>query len=275
MEYFQKSRGKYPLRQNQAHYSSPVNQLIRTARGPKTSHSFSRTWRDFRESTRVQWHKDSSLENRLWWAPRTSGHEWAPLLQVPIWLASCRRPTRWLTGLKPSDPRLTQKRLLGLPASLRAAAYPRHFPAEARLLPAGHQGLHTSPSEICTSIPWMLCKCRSVESEPGGQPGQHFQQAPWGLGASETPDSHVDFKSSCGECFSFLHLKHSFITSLLRVEKFQEPSAKPWRWQNEGFQGSWAASGWGTRGLVTWTPPAGGSSCQLWMSFSLCTKCFL
>lgn len=141
-------------------------------------------------------------------------------------------------GLEPGGPRLTRKRLLGLLASLRAVACPSHFPAEARLLPTDHQGLHTSPSEICTSIPRTLCKCRSVESEPGGQPGRHFQQAPRGLGASETPDSHVDFKSSCGECFSFLHLKHSFIASLLRVEKFQEPSAKPWRRQDEGFQGS-------------------------------------
>lgn len=124
---------------------------------------------------------------------------------------------------------------------------------------------------------WVVCHHESVpastgssgsadpESEPWKSAGDYpFNKHPQVTLSLRTPVSHVDFKHSCEECFSFLNLKHSLIVSLLRVEKFLDLNAKPWRGRDMGFiivsccfVLRW---GRGSEGLITWDTCCEGAS---------------
>lgn len=106
-----------------------------------------------------------------------------------------------------------------------------HVPSHQVALDAG-----SFPPQIYTRIDWKFCKCRSTESECWKSAGDYtFNKHPQVMLSLRTPVSHMDFKNSCGECFSFLNLKHSLIVSLLRVEKFQEPKCQALEGTGYGF----------------------------------------
>lgn len=210
-----------------------------------------------------------------------SGHEWPCSLEVSNCLALWIQAYQMTEGIvEPAGLELTCEEAAGTLCIShnhrklgRGGPWTCLWPCPCRVHVSSHQVVGSFPQQMCTRINWNLWKCRSTESECWKSAEDYtFNKHPQVTLSLRTPVSHVDFKNSCGECFSFLNLKHSLIVSLLRVEKFQEPKCQALEGTGYGlhnclmlFCTTLGSGEWGPHylGHLLWRSFYN----QLWMSF--------